>query len=121
MRDRRRSAKLKVLAIGCASRNKTEQGRQKMKDAYVKLLDIASRVVGQARKFAREIGERVKQGVCRYCTKPRSNRMRFLYQTADAKPYRGRKLTLGRAIASLLLRGGPHRLAYTRAYSLEVL
>jgi IS5 family transposase len=36
MRDRSRSAKLKVLAIARASRNKTEQGRQKMKNAYVK-------------------------------------------------------------------------------------
>jgi transposase, IS5 family len=36
MRDRSRSAKLKVLAIARASRNKTEQGRQKMKNACVK-------------------------------------------------------------------------------------
>src|SRR5438046_1153059 len=62
MRDRSRSAKLKVLAIARASRNKTEQGRQKMKKAYVKLLDITSRVAGQAKKFSQEIGERVKQG-----------------------------------------------------------
>jgi IS5 family transposase len=48
MRDRSRSAKLKVLAIARASRNKTEQGRQKMmKNAYVKLVDVTSRVVGQ--------------------------------------------------------------------------
>ena len=46
--------KLKVLAIARASRNKTEeQGRQKMKNAYVKLLEIASRVTGQAWKFPR--------------------------------------------------------------------
>ena len=62
MRDRSRSAKLKVLAIARASRNKTEQGRQKMKNAYVKLLDITSRVAGQAKKFSREIAEGVKQG-----------------------------------------------------------
>jgi IS5 family transposase len=62
MRDRSRSAKLKVLAIARASRNKTEQGRQKMKNAYVKLLEIASRVTGQARKFSREIAGGVKQG-----------------------------------------------------------
>src|SRR5207244_2324472 len=37
MRDRSRSAKLKVLAIARASRNKTEQGRQKMKSAYLKI------------------------------------------------------------------------------------
>ncbi len=62
MRDRSRSAKLKVLAIARASRNKTEQGRQKMKNAYVKLLEIASRVTGQAWKFSREIVGGVKRG-----------------------------------------------------------
>jgi hypothetical protein len=35
LRDRSRSAKLKVLAIARASRNKTEKGRQKMKKAYL--------------------------------------------------------------------------------------
>lgn len=62
MRDRSRSAKLKVLAIARASRNKTEQGRQKMNKAYVQLLEIASRVAGQAKKFSTEIGTRVKRG-----------------------------------------------------------
>jgi IS5 family transposase len=62
MRDRSRSAKLKVLAIARASRNKTEQGRQKMKNAYLKLLAITSRVAGQAKKFSREIAGRIKRG-----------------------------------------------------------
>ena len=62
MRDRSRSAKLKVLAIARASRNKTEQGRQKMKKAYLQLLEIASRVTGQAKKFAVEIAGCVKRG-----------------------------------------------------------
>lgn len=62
MRDRSRSAKLKVLAIARASRNKTEQGRQKMKKAYLQLLEITSRVTGQAKKFSREIEVRVKRG-----------------------------------------------------------
>ena len=63
MRDRSRSAKLKVLAIARASRNKTEQGRQKMKNAYVKLLEIASRVTGQAwGSSSREIVGGVKRG-----------------------------------------------------------
>jgi IS5 family transposase len=62
MRDRSRSAKLKVLAIARASRNKTEQGRQKMKKAYLGLLEITSRVTGQAKKFAAEITGRVKRG-----------------------------------------------------------
>jgi len=62
MRDRSRSAKLKVLAIARASRNKTEQGRQKMTNAYGQLLEIASRVVGQAKKFSIEIAAGVKRG-----------------------------------------------------------
>jgi transposase, IS5 family len=62
MRDRSRSAKWKVLAIARASRNRTEQGRQKMNTAYVQLLEITSRVAGQAKKFSREIAERVKRG-----------------------------------------------------------
>ena len=62
MRDRSRSAKLKVLAIARASRNKTEQGRQKMKKAYLQLLEITSRVTGQAKKFSREIAIHVKHG-----------------------------------------------------------
>ena len=62
LRDRSRSAKLKVLAIARASRNKTAQGWQKMKGAYLKLLDITGRVVGQAQKFSREIAGRVKRG-----------------------------------------------------------
>jgi IS5 family transposase len=51
MRDRSRSAKLKVLAIARASRNKTEQGRQKMKKAYLQLWEITSRVAGLQRSF----------------------------------------------------------------------
>jgi len=62
LRDRSRSAKLKVLAIARASRNRTEQGRQKMKKAYLQLLEITSRVTGQAKKFSREIAKRVKRG-----------------------------------------------------------
>jgi IS5 family transposase len=62
MRDRSRSAKRKVLAIARASRNKTEPGRQKMKKAYLHLLEITSRVAGQAKKFSREIAGGVKRG-----------------------------------------------------------
>lgn len=61
MRDRSRSAKLKVLAIARASRNKTESGRQKMKQAYEKLLQIASRVVGQAKQIVRESATRIRR------------------------------------------------------------
>jgi transposase, IS5 family len=61
-RDRTRAVKLRVLAIARASRNKTEKGKQKLKQSYVKLLEATSRVVGQAKTFSREIAERVKHG-----------------------------------------------------------
>src|SRR6202035_4597096 len=62
LRDRSRSAKLKVLAIARASRNKTEQGREKMKKAYLQLLEITSRVTGQAKKFAQAMAGRIQRG-----------------------------------------------------------
>ena len=61
-RDRTRAVKLRVLAIARASRNKTESGKQKLKQSYIKLLDATTRVVGQAKKFSREVVERVKSG-----------------------------------------------------------
>ena len=62
LRDRSRSVKWKVLAIARASRNKTEVGKKKMKAAYLKLMAITRRVVGDAKKFAREIAAGVKKG-----------------------------------------------------------
>jgi transposase, IS5 family len=62
LRDRTRSIKLRVLAIARASRNKTESGKNKLKQAYVALLEATSRVVGQAKKFSKEIAEGIKRG-----------------------------------------------------------
>jgi IS5 family transposase len=62
LRNRTRSIKLKVLAIARASRNQTESGKQKMKQAYVSLLDATGRVVGQAQKFSQEITGGIKRG-----------------------------------------------------------
>jgi hypothetical protein len=77
LRDRTRSVKLRVLAIARASRNKTEKGQQKLKQAYAKLLEATSRVVGQAKKFLQEIAQKVKRGNrARYCAKPRSSSKR---------------------------------------------
>jgi IS5 family transposase len=62
LRDRTRSVKLRVLAIARASRNKTEKGKEKLKQSYIRLLDATSRVVGQAKSFSLEIAGRVKRG-----------------------------------------------------------
>ena len=58
LRDRTRSVKRRVLEIARASRDKGERGRQKLAAAYRKLLEISSRVVGQAKKFSAELSNR---------------------------------------------------------------
>ena len=62
LRNRSRSIKLKVLAIARASRNKTESGKHKLRQAYVALLEATGRVVGQAKKFSQEIASGIKRG-----------------------------------------------------------
>lgn len=58
LRDRTRSVKRRVLEIARASRDKGERGRQKLAAAYRKLLEVSSRVVGQAKKFSAELSNR---------------------------------------------------------------
>jgi IS5 family transposase len=61
MRDRSRSVKLRVLDIARAARSKVPQSQEKLKRAYGKLLDSVSRVVGQAKRFSKEIADGVKR------------------------------------------------------------
>jgi IS5 family transposase len=62
LRDRSRSIQRKVVAIARASRNKTESGKQKLKQAYTSLMEATGRVVAQAKKFSQEISEGIKRG-----------------------------------------------------------
>lgn len=62
LRDRSRSARHCVMLIGRASRSRTEQGQERLRACYLKLLDITGRVVGQAKRFAREVASGVKHG-----------------------------------------------------------
>ena len=62
MRDRMRSVKRKLLEVARASRDISEKGKQKRVAAYGKLLEITSRVVGQAKQFSAEIASQVKRG-----------------------------------------------------------
>jgi IS5 family transposase len=62
MRDRMRSVKRRILEIARASRDISEKGKEKRVAAYGKLLEITSRVVGQAKKFSAEIAGKVKRG-----------------------------------------------------------
>ena len=59
--DRSRSVKLRVLDIARAARAKGEPHQQKLKRAYGQLLNSTSRVVGQAKRFSKEIVEGVKR------------------------------------------------------------
>lgn len=61
LRDRSRSVKWRVLEIARAARSKGPQSREKLKQAYRKLLDATGRVVGQAKRFSKEITEGVKR------------------------------------------------------------
>jgi IS5 family transposase len=62
LRDRTRSVKYRLLEIGRASRGRNAQSKQKMEQAYRKLLSATGRVVGQAKHFAREVAEGMKRG-----------------------------------------------------------
>jgi IS5 family transposase len=61
LRDRSRSVKYRVMDIGRAARAKGPQSREKLEKAYGNLLNAASRVVGQAKRFAREIADGTKR------------------------------------------------------------
>ena len=62
LRDRSRSVKWRVLEIGRAARGKAASSRDKLKAAYGSLLRSTGRVVAQAKRFSREIGDGVKRG-----------------------------------------------------------
>jgi transposase, IS5 family len=61
LRDRSRSVKLRVLDIARAARAKGPQSQERLKRGYGRLLSSTSRVVGQAKRFAREIADGVKR------------------------------------------------------------
>jgi len=73
LRDRTRSVKHRILEIARASRDKSEKGKQKLAAAYGKLLETASRVVGQAKKFSAEIAGKIKRGSRKILGKAKRN------------------------------------------------
>jgi IS5 family transposase len=52
-----------MLDIARAARSKAKQGQEKLKRAYQQLLNSTSRVVGQAKRFSKEIAEGVKRSM----------------------------------------------------------
>jgi transposase, IS5 family len=61
LHDRSRSVKLRLLEIARTGRAKGPINHEKLKYGYRRLLDVTSRVVGQAKRFSREIIEGVKR------------------------------------------------------------
>ena len=62
LHDRTRSVRHRVLEIARASRARSAPSQERLKDGYRKLLQSTARVVGQAKRFAREIATGVKCG-----------------------------------------------------------
>jgi IS5 family transposase len=62
LRDRTRSVRYRMIEIGRASRSRSEQGKEKLKQTYQKLLAATGRVVAQAQRFAAEVATGVKHG-----------------------------------------------------------
>jgi IS5 family transposase len=60
LRDRTRAVRYRLVEIGRATRSRTEQGQERLKQAYEKLLSATVRVVGQAKRFAREVAAGIK-------------------------------------------------------------
>jgi transposase, IS5 family len=61
LRDRKRSLQRRLVEIGRATRSKGKAAQEKVKTVYRKLVDVTSRVVGQAKKFSADIGQGIKQ------------------------------------------------------------
>jgi IS5 family transposase len=61
LRDRSRSVKFRILEIGRIARTKGGPNRERLQQAYGKLLSTVGRVVGQAKRFSGEIVEGVKR------------------------------------------------------------
>jgi IS5 family transposase len=61
LRDRTRAVKFRLLEIGRASRSRTEQAQEKLKQGYERLLSATGRVVAQAKRFGREVAAGIKR------------------------------------------------------------
>ncbi len=61
LRDRSRSVKLRIVEIGRVVRTKGGPNKDRLQQGYQKLLSAVGRVVGQAKRFSREIAAGVKR------------------------------------------------------------
>jgi IS5 family transposase len=61
LRDRSRSVKYRIPEIGRAARSRGGAGKEKLQQEYRRLLEATSRVMGQAKRFSREVAAGVKK------------------------------------------------------------
>jgi IS5 family transposase len=61
LRDRSRSVKLRLFEIARIARAKGPLNRDRLQQRYRRLLDTTSRVVGQAKRFSKDISEGIKR------------------------------------------------------------
>jgi IS5 family transposase len=88
LRDRSRSVKHRLLEIGRTVRGKAMPNQERLQRSYGRLLDATGRVVGQAKRFSREIAAGVKR-----CTEIVERAMlQGLCQTLDAMISRVRQV-----------------------------
>ena len=64
LRDRTRSTRYCLINIGRASRSRLVAGKERLQQSYARLLDITGRVVGQAKRFIKEVRSGVKRSSC---------------------------------------------------------
>jgi IS5 family transposase len=61
LRDRSRAVRWRILEIGRVARTKGGPNRERLQQGYQRLLSAVGRVVGQAKRFSREIAQGVKR------------------------------------------------------------
>jgi IS5 family transposase len=102
LRDRSRSVKFRLIEIGRASRSRQAQSQEKMKQGYEKLLSATARVVGQAKRFAREVAE----GIKRASTEQEQSRLQAHARYLETMIPRVKQVM--RQTRERLFRGNPH-------------
>ncbi|SPJ17055.1 transposase [Burkholderiales bacterium] len=94
LRDRTKSARRYALQISRICRSRTEQGKERLQQCYRRLLSITGRVVGQAKRFVREvvtgikhsddlIGQMAIEGNCVYLETMIARVQHVMQQTRD--------------------------------------
>jgi transposase, IS5 family len=107
LRDRSRSVGYRVMEIARAARAKGPQNKGKLEKAYSNLLNSTSRVVGQAKRFAREIadgtkrarGKQAKLQFLRNELETMLPRVRQVMRQTRARIFRGETRTEGKILS----------------------